>query len=90
MSQISQLLRDEDMLSRKADIPHESVEFVDLSELVDQACHIHKDPYLLLAQVQRGMYDMWNVIAKSPNMRCKPFYEWYMDQRLPRKLTSML
>jgi hypothetical protein len=90
MSQISQLMRNEDALSLKADIPHESVEFVDLSELVDQACHIHKDPYLLLANVQSSMHDIWKVQAKSPNLRCKPIYEWYLDQRMPRSLTNML
>jgi hypothetical protein len=90
MSQMSQLIRNEDRLSVKADIPHEAVEFVDMSELVDQACHIHKDPYELLAAVQSSMHDIWKVQAKLPNVRCKPFYQWYLEQTLPRSVTDKI
>jgi hypothetical protein len=90
MSQISQLVRNEDRLSMKADIPHEAIEFVDMSALVDQACHIHKDPYDLLAEVQSKLYDVWKVQARLPNVRCKPFYQWYLKQTLPESLTDKL
>jgi hypothetical protein len=90
MSQITNLLRNEDALSLKADVPHEAVEFTDLSELIDRACHIHRNPYETLAALQTQMYHQWLVEAKSPLIRAEPFYRWYLKQPIPKSFTDSL
>jgi nitric oxide synthase oxygenase domain/subunit len=85
MSQITSLLRNEQLILSRAELPDELPDFVNIDELVDQACHIHRNPREITAYVQTRLHEIWLVMAKSPKYRCKPFMQWYMEQRLPRR-----
>lgn len=88
MSQLTRLVRNEDAISRKADVVIEAPDLTPLDDLASDCC-LYQDPLKTISFVQHCLHRLWKQQARDPSQRCKPFARWYMRLDIPREPDEM-